>query len=152
MQFFVPKARDSFRAVYPQYIEEMDQPLKYVITAIYMKSVILPRRCDILFISLLLSFTKLLRETLHFSLFLFCVVWLIRDKIFTGRKTKDNDLRLAVTFCLTATIRLPVLINDGYCPAGGYGIIPHACCRLWSPRYSGGPLCNHNNTYRGNVK
>ena len=29
--------------------------------------------------------------------------------------------------------------------------IPRACCRLWSPRYSGGPLCNHSDGYQGNI-
>jgi len=43
---------------------------------------------------------------------------------------KDNDLRLALTFCLTATVQLQAVINDGYCPAGGYGIVSRACCRL----------------------
>ena len=33
-------------------------------------------------------------------------------------------MRLAVPFCLTTTVRLPAVINDGCCPAGGYGIIP----------------------------
>ena len=57
---------------------------------------------------------------------------------------KNNDLRLAVTFCLTDTVRLPALINDGHCPAGGYGIIPRACCRLYlrrEPLFEAGERC-----------
>jgi len=57
------------------------------ISAIYMKSVILPRRYDILFISLLLSFTKLLRKTLHFSLF--GVVRLIQDEMYCEKKVEE---------------------------------------------------------------
>jgi len=48
-------------------------------------------------------------------------------KCSAGRKLKDNDLRLALTFCLTATVRLPAVINDGDFPADGYGVIPRAC-------------------------
>jgi hypothetical protein len=76
--------------------------------------------------------------------FFFGVARLIRDKIFTGRKTKNNNLRLAVTFCLTATVRLLAVINDGYCPVGSYGIIPRACCRLYlrrEPLFEAGERC-----------